>query len=132
VIVSGEDEVEGSSEAVGVYSGFDGFCFTSFSEADGGLGSSFMVRSELLVVEEGSESSDFRDFCDWIESFRGLAFMGMDDMRSGMMGGWDSKMLRLGLRCVSVGRDEEGVDVEGRGSDMERDAETNCDVSFDG
>lgn len=72
----------------------------------GGEGSSFMVHRGGLVLlgfdimamfSFSSTLSDGRD------NFRGLLFSGIDEMRSGMIGGWPSKTDRLGLRCLRVG-----------------------------
>lgn len=74
-----------------------------------------------------------RDLWLWMESFRGLLFAGMEDMRRGMIGGWASRMLRLGLRCLSVGRDGPGVGDGGRGCVVgERADEPSCDGDFTG
>lgn len=92
--------------------------FISFLLSFAGLGHSFMMRSSdsdlrsfAFAPASVSFSFDtFSDRCDCRDSLRGLLFTGMDDMRKGMMGGCcESKLLRLGLRCLWDGREEDAV-----------------------
>jgi hypothetical protein len=61
------------------------------------------------------------------ESLRGWEFTGIDDILSGMMGGWPSRTEREGLRCLRVGLDMDAEEVTGRPTAIVMDAEAECD-----
>lgn len=63
------------------------------------------------------------DFWDWSDSFRGLVFTGIEDIRRGITGGcWLSNADRDGLLCLRPGRDGPAA-VEGRAALRVREAD---------
>jgi hypothetical protein len=61
-----------------------------------------------------------------------LLLAGIDEMRSGMIGGCVSKMLRLGLLYLSTGLPDEDVVVVGRTNELEKEVDAEWDARLAG